>query len=75
MTEVGGTAAIYIPVMPHNNEDLVLWAINAAEKMNDVVSLNQEERNVLINKGFTNAKRFNTIDAIDKIDEVIQSLS
>jgi len=74
MTEVGSNAALYIPAMPDDDKDLSLWAISSAEKLNDVISLNNTDRKVLIDNGFDNARRFNTSDAIDKLEEVIRVL-
>jgi len=74
MTEVGGNAAKYIPVMPNNKEDLNIWLINAAQQLNQIIQLDSLKRNQLINNGFVNAQRFNTISAIDKLEDVIKAV-
>ncbi|SNC77530.1 Glycosyltransferase involved in cell wall bisynthesis [Hymenobacter gelipurpurascens] len=69
MTEVGGSAAFYIPLQSEN-EDLVHWAEVGARVVEKVVQLCPEERQETILQCLTNAHRFNTSEALDRIESI-----
>jgi glycosyltransferase involved in cell wall biosynthesis len=68
MTEVGGEAAIYIPVQPLDDHQVDIWAKKAARILNRVISLPDTERLKILAKGFENAQRFNTDNALDEFE-------
>jgi len=74
MTEVGGDAAVYIPVQPANENETNEWAMGAAEILNGVISLPDNDHLKLIAKGLDNSKRFDTGTALDKIEKILLEL-
>jgi glycosyltransferase involved in cell wall biosynthesis len=71
MTEVGGAAAEYIPVMPLDENNVGEWALCAAEKLNKFILLRSAERQEIVNNGILNAKRFDTGFAMDEMEKTI----
>lgn len=64
MNEVGGPAARYLPRLKVE-DDVQLWAKNAAVVLNEVLNLEESECVDLIKQGMDWAKRFDTDTAID----------
>lgn len=73
MTEVGGDAAKYIPVMPINTNEVLQWANSSAVVLNDIISAGME-RYMIIEKGLANVHRFETSNAINEIEKIIYEI-
>jgi glycosyltransferase involved in cell wall biosynthesis len=74
MTEVGGNAAVYIPVRPADENETNEWAMGAAEILNGVINLPDSDHSKLIAKGLDNSKRFDTGASLDKIEKILLEL-
>ncbi len=74
MTEVAGDAGFLIPKQPNDNINAMVWAQNAAKIVEEIVSLSPTERFNIVNTGIENAKRFNVDYALDKIENIYQSI-
>ncbi|MHB8208753.1 glycosyltransferase [Mucilaginibacter sp.] len=72
MTEVGGDAATYINIMPLTQQEINIWADNAAKTLNKLINLPEAEMAEIIHKGESNAKRFDTNIAMDEIERYIR---
>jgi glycosyltransferase involved in cell wall biosynthesis len=70
MTEVAGDAAYFVPCKPYNNIEPTAWAAAGAKVLNTVLNLSLTERQILIDRGLLNAKRFDTKKALDNIEEI-----
>lgn len=70
MTEVAQKAAFYIPKRPVQPSEVKNWNLLAADVLENVLNLPPKERGNIINKGLLNAQRFNSRDAVDKIEEI-----
>lgn len=70
MTEVGGKAASYIPRMPFDDNEILVWAQDSANKIEDVLNSSQKVRDIVIEEGIDNSKRFDYSTALDKIEEI-----
>jgi glycosyltransferase involved in cell wall biosynthesis len=70
MTEVGGDAAVYIPVMPLKEIEIIQWASAAAVALQKI-NLLGIDRSEIIEKGLVNSLRFNTNKAINEIEKAI----
>ncbi len=73
MTEVGGDACFYIPRQP-NVVDISNWENQSAKILDHVISLNEKERKQVIASGLENAKRFNTQEALNKIEVIYKNI-
>lgn len=73
MTEVADSAGFFIPRSPGKlvNRD---WAIRAATVLNQTLSLSAEDRGCTVSKGLANAKRFNRINTLDKIETTYENI-
>jgi hypothetical protein len=74
MTEVGNAAAMYIPAQPIADDMVSLWAMEAAKVLNQVINLPDLERLKILTKGFDNAKRFNTDNALDEFEKIFNEI-
>jgi glycosyltransferase involved in cell wall biosynthesis len=68
MTEVGGEAAIYLPMQPFGNDGA--WASESANVLNQVINLPVDERAKIITQGLENAKRFDAQKALNEIESI-----
>lgn len=73
MTEVAASAGFYISKQDIN-EDNNLWALKAAEKLEQIMNMTPIEREKVVTAGILNAQRFSTKNAIDKIENIYQSI-
>ncbi len=64
MSEIGGSAASYIPVLK-SSDDVQTWAINGAAKLKSLLAMSEKQRKKLVNAGIENVTRFNADDAIE----------
>jgi len=72
MTEVAGDAAYLIPRMPQDAAGQKTWAKSAAIILNEVTSMNETHRTILLENGKRNASRFDTATALDAYDQIYQ---
>jgi glycosyltransferase involved in cell wall biosynthesis len=72
MTEVGGNAATYINIMPLTQQEISIWADNAANTLNKLINLPEADMAEIIRNGETNAKRFDTNIAMDEVERYIR---
>ncbi|SDD62397.1 Glycosyltransferase involved in cell wall bisynthesis [Mucilaginibacter pineti] len=70
MTEVAGDAAFLVPAMPYDEADRQSWAEAASAVLNNVISMDEDERAKVISKGLLNVKRFDTQEAINEIESI-----
>jgi glycosyltransferase involved in cell wall biosynthesis len=74
MNEVGGDSCFYIRRHYESKESLEDWAIDGAREVEKVLHLPESDRHHWLALGFNNAKRFNTEDALDQIEQVYQRI-
>jgi glycosyltransferase involved in cell wall biosynthesis len=74
MTEVAGQAGYLIPRRPSATAQIAAWAQAAAPVVEQVVQLSAAERQAVIESGLQNAKRFNTDDALNKIEKIYSEI-
>jgi hypothetical protein len=53
---------------------VVAWELEGAQAINKVLTLTDEEREKVIERGLANAKRFETKLALDKIEIIYKSI-
>ncbi|MCP2045723.1 glycosyltransferase involved in cell wall biosynthesis [Pontibacter sp. HSC-36F09] len=70
MTEVAGEAGFYIPRRPYNSQTIDNWASEAAEVVENVLTLTPSERSNVIELGFENVRRFDTKLALNHIEKI-----
>ncbi|RXG12884.1 glycosyltransferase involved in cell wall biosynthesis [Leeuwenhoekiella aestuarii] len=74
MTEVGGLAARYIPRRPDQQDRILKWAEESSKAITEILDLDASSRKQLIEQGIRNAKRFDTREALDQIENIYQTL-
>ena len=74
MTEVAGEAGYLIPRRPSAAQQVAAWAQAAAQVVERVLQLSPAERQAVVEAGLQNAKRFNTDDALDRIEEIYRQI-
>lgn len=74
MTEVAGDAGFLIPKRPFHTHEIQVWATESAGILKRVMVMSTDERSVQIQKGFINAQRFNTDDALNKIEHIYKDV-
>jgi len=75
MSEVAGEAAFFIKRKPFLESEEIRWADEAAETLETVLQLDNNEREVWIAKGLTNVKRFQVDEALNKIEKIYLQVS
>lgn len=70
MTEVAGNAGFLISRRPYNNDGVIEWAKQAAVCIQKIIDLTPAQYQIEQAKGLENAKRFNTEQALNKIEEL-----
>ncbi|WP_366182405.1 glycosyltransferase family 1 protein [Flavobacterium ovatum] len=75
MTEVGGQAAYYIDKRPLDTKEVEEWAKRSALILNNVIRLNNKERQQCIDFGIENSKRFETEKALDQIESIYKKIT
>lgn len=73
MTEVGGTAAYYIPRRPSPALALA-WAAAGAEVLEQVVTLSPAQRTAAVAAGLVNASRFEASATLDQVEAIYQHI-
>ena len=74
MTEVAGTAGFLIPREPWDKSKIAAWASDAAISLDEILKLAGVERRNVVEAGLQNAKRFDTQNALDRIEEIYKSI-
>ena len=74
MTEVAGEAGFFVPRRPHDASQTAAWALEAGKVLARVVDLSPAERQEAIEAGLKNAKRFDTENAINKIEMIYHDI-
>jgi glycosyltransferase involved in cell wall biosynthesis len=74
MTEVGGCAAFFISRKPADKEQLEEWTASSANVVKKVLQLAPEERQEIIQKGFTNIERFDPDSTLNRIEKIYQRI-
>jgi glycosyltransferase involved in cell wall biosynthesis len=73
MNEVAGGAAIYIPRL-QSNENIEMWAAEAANALKELLSLDPDERQKLVQSGRSWVKRFDAGIAIAQYLEIYKKI-
>jgi glycosyltransferase involved in cell wall biosynthesis len=73
MTEVGASAAFYIPRMAAGT-NAATWAKNAALTVNKVMNLTPAERSEVVKNGLNNAGRFGASKALTQIETIYKDV-
>ena len=71
MSEVGGDAASYIPVMPYTRANST-WAEQGAQELQTILLRDSTEREMHKEAGFLQAAQFSTQQALDKYEAIYQ---
>jgi glycosyltransferase involved in cell wall biosynthesis len=74
MNEVGGGAAFYISKKPLHKADILEWAKKAAIIINEILELTPEMRKAVLEIGKENAQRFDSLFALDKIEQIYKNI-
>jgi glycosyltransferase involved in cell wall biosynthesis len=69
MTEVAGQAAFLISRKPMNPVLVNDWAVNSAKQISKIMELSEGEKQLSLNAGFNQVKKFNAAASLDKIEE------
>lgn len=74
MTEVAGEAGLFIPRMPNDRTRIKAWADDASLVLEKIISSTPSERAAIVSAGIENAKRFDTVRALDQIEEIYKRI-
>ncbi|UKT62240.1 glycosyltransferase [Pedobacter mucosus] len=72
MTEVVGSAGFLIPLRDPDNAQQ--WAANAAEVVENILTLPEDEKKEVINNSIANSKRFNFKSAMDGFEDIYKNI-
>jgi len=72
MTEVGGNAAFYVRRMP--NSDIQEWLFEFTDMLDKLLSMSDDERNMVSELGLENALRFNSDSALNEIERIYRTI-
>jgi glycosyltransferase involved in cell wall biosynthesis len=75
MNEVAGHAGFLISRRPFNDDEVLTWAERGAVIMQYVFELPDAERKNVVDGGLENARRFDTGNAMDKIEEIYRLIA
>ncbi|UOE51891.1 glycosyltransferase [Mucilaginibacter sp. SMC90] len=75
MTEVAGNAGFLIKKRDDQKGGINLWADEAALVVDRVINLSPAEREIVIESGIKNAKRFQTENMLNNIEEIYRFLT
>lgn len=70
MNEVGGSAAFYVPPADANAPADAAWAVAAAGVIAKVLALSPLERQVAVDRGLSQVRRFDSESALDRIEAI-----
>jgi glycosyltransferase involved in cell wall biosynthesis len=74
MTEVAGDAAFLIDRMPMDKDLQDTWATASAVVLQEIVALNEGERQEYVERGIKNVSRFNLEHALEEIEGIYQTI-
>ena len=74
MTEVAGDAGFLIPRRPIDKNETAAWASDAAGVIGRILKLSHAALEEVKASGISNAKRFDTEIALDRIEKIYQSI-
>ena len=74
MTEVAGNAGFFVPRRPYDASKTAAWALEVGKVLGSVVDLSPAARQKVIETGLENAKRFDTGNAINKIEMIYHDI-
>lgn len=74
MTEVAGDAAYFISRKPSEDAAQAAWAFEGARMVEKVLNLSTEEREKIVQNGLANAKRFDSVVALDRIEAIYKQI-
>jgi glycosyltransferase involved in cell wall biosynthesis len=72
MTEVGGQAGFLIPRRPLSQKLVNDWALIGAIQISKIIALSDGERQLCLNLGFEQVKKFDAALSLDKIEQFYQ---
>jgi glycosyltransferase involved in cell wall biosynthesis len=72
MTEVAGQAGFFISRRPLGPDFVNDWALQGASQISKIMELSDEERQLCLNIGFNQVKKFDTSLSLDKIEQFYQ---
>ncbi len=72
MTEVVGSAGFLIPIK--NVKNITEWAATAAEVVQNVLSMPEEKKKVVIDRSIENANRFNRVKALNSFENIYKKI-
>lgn len=75
MTEVAGNAGFLIKKRDDQNSNISLWADESALVVDRVINLSPAEREIVIDSGIKNAKRFQTEMMLNSVEEIYKYLT
>jgi glycosyltransferase involved in cell wall biosynthesis len=70
MTEVAGEAAYLIPRQTSDHESSIQWAHQSAGVLTNLLELSESGRERLVSNGISNAARFDTETALNRIESI-----
>ncbi|OGX90232.1 glycosyltransferase [Hymenobacter coccineus] len=71
MTEVAGNAGFLVPRRPYQPAASVeKWAVETAVTLEKIIQMSDNERDIAISAGLTNALRFDIDDALNQIESI-----
>lgn len=70
MNEVASDAGFYISLKPNNSQDIEKWKTKTAFTLEEVLHLNEKQREEAVKKGIANAKRFDQDKALDAFESI-----
>ncbi|WP_432713826.1 hypothetical protein [Pedobacter sp.] len=73
MTEVAGKAGFLIPRRPF--DDTAYWAGNAAQVIQNIMTLSAHERRKIVDAFLKNVKKFNAEDALNQIELIYTKIA
>lgn len=74
MTEVAGNAAFLVPRRPLAESAVAVWASEVAKVLERIVTMPEEERKIVTEKGYLNAKRFNAEKTLLQIETIYKKV-
>jgi len=74
MTEVAGEAGFFIPIYPAEEGGIAHWSLEAANVVEEVLSLSPDNRERQIQLGLRNARRFDQEQTITHIEKIYTSI-
>jgi glycosyltransferase involved in cell wall biosynthesis len=74
MSEVAGDAGFLIPRRPYGAAEAIAWAKEGATTIDKIMRMSVDERDWAIQAGLVNARRFDTDNALNKIEDIYKEI-